>query len=54
MNKKEDVMVYSSVVGELVKMVNEGVPQVFVKWEDYLALKNEKEEVEFILEGLNK
>lgn len=36
---REDVMVYSTVVGELVKMVNEGVPQVFVKWEDYVALK---------------
>jgi len=50
----EDVMAYSTVVGELVKMVREEIPQVFVKWEDYLALKKKADEMEFVLEELYK
>lgn len=39
-----DVLVYSSISGELPKIVDQETPMCFVKWEDYLKLKeiNEK------------
>lgn len=46
----DDVMCYSTMSGELPKMVREGIPRTFVEWRDYVTLQRKYEKV---LERLN-
>lgn len=43
MSVKQDVMCYSSVAGDLPKMVKEGKAMCFVEYEEYVKLKDENE-----------
>jgi hypothetical protein len=48
----KEILVYSTVAGELVTMVQKGVPLVLVSWEDYSELKKEKDVLENTLKTL--
>lgn len=46
----DNVMCYSTMSGELPKMVREGIPKTMVSWTDYVTLQRKYEKV---LERLN-
>lgn len=50
----KDVLIYSSVAGELPNIVREHKAMTFVEWKDYVELKKYIEELEFRLEELSK
>ncbi len=39
----DNVMCYSTMSGELPKMVKEGIPRCFVAWTDYVTLQRKYE-----------
>lgn len=54
MKDLKDILCYSTVAGELPRLVANSVPMCFVSWEDWNDLVKEYEEIKFILEGLQK
>ncbi len=48
-----DVLVYSSVVGELPKIVRENIPMCFVEWKDYVQLEEKLKLTQMTLNSVN-